>query len=118
MHQDKASAAFHQLSQTAQLETQLSALMGLRAVWVWTHDSVALGEDGTYLVPVYDRLLSPLTLVRLDAAAMISGNPRRFSRHAITARLTDVIAYDPSSPNANTLPCPTIASKAPVPPSR
>ena len=35
---------------------------------------------------------------------MIIGSPRRFSRHAIASRLIDVIAYDPSSPNANTLP--------------
>ena len=41
---------------------------------------------------------------RLDSAPMSTGSPRRFSRQAITTRLIDVIAYDPSRPNANTLP--------------
>jgi transketolase len=31
---------------------RLSALMGLPCVWVWTHDSVALGEDGPTHQPV------------------------------------------------------------------
>jgi transketolase len=31
---------------------RLSALMGLPVVWVWTHDSVALGEDGPTHQPV------------------------------------------------------------------
>ncbi len=31
---------------------RLSALMGLPAVWVWTHDSVAVGEDGPTHQPV------------------------------------------------------------------
>jgi transketolase len=31
---------------------RLSALMGLDAVWVWTHDSVGLGEDGPTHQPV------------------------------------------------------------------
>jgi len=31
---------------------RLSALMGLPAVWVWTHDSVGLGEDGPTHQPV------------------------------------------------------------------
>jgi transketolase len=31
---------------------RLSALMGLRTVWVWTHDSVAVGEDGPTHQPV------------------------------------------------------------------
>jgi transketolase len=31
---------------------RLSALMGLRVVWVWTHDSVGLGEDGPTHQPV------------------------------------------------------------------
>ena len=41
---------------------------------------------------------------RLAIRADDHGSPRRFSRQAITPRLIDVIAYDPSSPNANTLP--------------
>ena len=31
---------------------RLSALMGLPVVWVWTHDSVGLGEDGPTHQPV------------------------------------------------------------------
>jgi len=31
---------------------RLSALMGLSVVWVWTHDSVALGEDGPTHQPI------------------------------------------------------------------
>jgi transketolase len=31
---------------------RLSALMGLEALWVWTHDSVGLGEDGPTHQPV------------------------------------------------------------------
>jgi transketolase len=31
---------------------RLSALMGLPVVWVWTHDSIALGEDGPTHQPV------------------------------------------------------------------
>ncbi len=31
---------------------RLSALMGLPVIWVWTHDSVALGEDGPTHQPV------------------------------------------------------------------
>jgi transketolase len=31
---------------------RLSALMGLETVWVWTHDSVALGEDGPTHQPI------------------------------------------------------------------
>jgi transketolase len=31
---------------------RLSALMGLRNAWVWTHDSVAVGEDGPTHEPV------------------------------------------------------------------
>ena len=31
---------------------RLSALMGLRTAWVWTHDSVGLGEDGPTHQPV------------------------------------------------------------------
>jgi transketolase len=31
---------------------RLSALMGLGVVWVWTHDSIALGEDGPTHQPV------------------------------------------------------------------
>ncbi len=31
---------------------RLSALMGLETLWVWTHDSVALGEDGPTHQPV------------------------------------------------------------------
>ena len=31
---------------------RLSALMGLPLVWVWTHDSVALGEDGPTHQPI------------------------------------------------------------------
>ena len=31
---------------------RLSALMGLRVVWVWTHDSVGLGEDGPTHQPI------------------------------------------------------------------
>ena len=45
-----------------------------------------------------------ITSARLATPSMIIGSPRRFSRHAIASRLIDVIAYDPSSPNANTLP--------------
>jgi transketolase len=31
---------------------RLSALMGLRVLWVWTHDSVGLGEDGPTHQPI------------------------------------------------------------------
>ena len=31
---------------------RLSALMGLPVVWVWTHDSIGLGEDGPTHQPV------------------------------------------------------------------
>ncbi len=31
---------------------RLSALMGLPVVWVWTHDSVAVGEDGPTHEPI------------------------------------------------------------------
>jgi transketolase len=31
---------------------RLSALMGLRAIWVYTHDSIALGEDGPTHQPI------------------------------------------------------------------
>ena len=31
---------------------RLSALMGLRTAWVWTHDSVGVGEDGPTHQPV------------------------------------------------------------------
>ena len=31
---------------------RLSALMGLRTAWVWTHDSIAVGEDGPTHQPV------------------------------------------------------------------
>jgi transketolase len=31
---------------------RLSALMGLRTAWVWTHDSIALGEDGPTHQPI------------------------------------------------------------------
>ena len=49
---------------------------------------------------------------RLENAPMSTGHPRRFSRQAITARLTEVIAYDPSNPNANTFP--SLNSSPPV----
>jgi transketolase len=35
---------------------RLSALMGLRTAWVWTHDSVAVGEDGPTHQPVEHHL--------------------------------------------------------------
>src|SRR4029077_5176939 len=45
-----------------------------------------------------------ISRARLASAPTIIDSPRRFSRHAIAPRLIDVIAYDPSNPNANTLP--------------
>ncbi|HET9927661.1 MAG TPA: transketolase C-terminal domain-containing protein, partial [Rubrobacter sp.] len=47
---------------------RLSALMGLRVAWIWTHDSVGLGEDGPTHQPVEHymalRAIPNLTVVR------------------------------------------------------
>ena len=49
-------------------------------------------------------VIQGISSARLAIPSMTRGSPRRFSRHAIASRLIDVMAYDPSSPNANTLP--------------
>ncbi|CAN5868383.1 transketolase [soil metagenome] len=47
---------------------RLSALMGAKVAWVWTHDSVALGEDGPTHQPVEHymalRMIPNLTVIR------------------------------------------------------
>ena len=47
---------------------RLSALMGLKVAWIWTHDSVALGEDGPTHQPVEHymalRAIPNLTVIR------------------------------------------------------
>jgi transketolase len=45
-------ATFLMFSDYMRGSVRLSALMGLPVVWVWTHDSVALGEDGPTHQPV------------------------------------------------------------------
>jgi len=45
-------STFLMFSDYMRASVRLSALMGLPVVWVWTHDSVALGEDGPTHQPV------------------------------------------------------------------
>jgi transketolase len=45
-------ATFLMFSDYMRPSVRLSALMGLGVVWVWTHDSVGLGEDGPTHQPV------------------------------------------------------------------
>jgi transketolase len=45
-------ATFLMFSDDIRGSVRLSALMGLPVVWVWTHDSVGLGEDGPTHQPV------------------------------------------------------------------
>jgi transketolase len=47
---------------------RLSALMGIKVVWIWTHDSVGLGEDGPTHQPIEHymalRAIPNLTVIR------------------------------------------------------
>ena len=43
---------FLMFSDYMRASVRLSALMGLPVVWVWTHDSVGLGEDGPTHQPI------------------------------------------------------------------
>ena len=47
---------------------RLSALMGIKVAWIWTHDSVGLGEDGPTHQPVEHymalRMIPNLTVIR------------------------------------------------------
>jgi transketolase len=47
---------------------RLSALMGIRVAWIWTHDSVGLGEDGPTHQPIEHymalRAIPNLTVIR------------------------------------------------------
>ena len=45
-------STFLMFSDYMRASVRLSALMGLPVVWVWTHDSVGLGEDGPTHQPV------------------------------------------------------------------
>jgi transketolase len=45
-------STFLMFSDYMRASVRLSALMGLAVVWVWTHDSVGLGEDGPTHQPV------------------------------------------------------------------
>ena len=61
---------------------RLSALMGLPVVWVWTHDSVGLGEDGPTHQPIEHyaslRVIPQLWVIRPgDANETVAGVARR-----------------------------------------
>jgi transketolase len=45
-------ATFFIFSDYMRPAVRLSALMGIRAIWIWTHDSVFLGEDGPTHQPI------------------------------------------------------------------
>jgi transketolase len=45
-------ATFFVFSDYMRPAVRLSALMGVRSIWVWTHDSIFLGEDGPTHQPV------------------------------------------------------------------
>jgi transketolase len=61
-------STFLQFSDYMRGSVRLSALMGVRTAWVYTHDSVSLGEDGPTHQPVEHlmalRAIPELTLVR------------------------------------------------------
>ena len=56
---------------------RLSALMGLPSVWVWTHDSVAVGEDGPTHQPV-EHLMSLRAIPNLWSCARPTRTRRRW----------------------------------------
>jgi transketolase len=61
-------ATFFIFSDYMRPAVRLSALMGIQAIWIWTHDSVFLGEDGPTHQPIEHywalRLIPNFELVR------------------------------------------------------
>src|SRR5271165_5646835 len=80
---------------------RLSALMGLPVVWVWTHDSVALGEDGPVAlllsrqnIPVLDR--DQLTSAEeLELGGYVLWDSGAGGAQAVTAGREDGAGRDP-----------------------
>ena len=58
-------ATFFVFSDYMRPAVRLSALMGARSIWVWTHDSVFLGEDGPTHQPI-EHLASLRAMPNLD----------------------------------------------------
>ena len=70
-------ATFLQFSDYMRGAVRLGALMGTPAVWVWTHDSIFLGEDGPTHQPVEHiaalRAIPNLRVVRPATPAEVAG---------------------------------------------
>ena len=70
---------------------RLSALMGLNVVWVWTHDSVGLGEDGPTHQPV-EQCASLRTIPGLWVIRPADANETAFAWRAALERTDGPVA--------------------------
>ncbi len=70
---------------------RLSALMGLPVVWVWTHDSVGLGEDGPTHQPV-EQCASLRSIPGLWVIRPADGNETSFAWRAALERTDGPVA--------------------------
>ena len=77
------AGTFMVFSDYAKNALRLAALMGIRAVWVFTHDSIGVGEDGPTHQPVEQVPgLAPHARHGRLAALRYSGNGRRLEMRA------------------------------------
>ena len=98
---------------------RLSALMGLPVVWVWTHDSVGLGEDGPTHQPVEHyaalRAIPHLWVIRPptpnETVAGVAGRARARGRPGRAAALRARTSRRSTAPRS---PAPRACSAAPT----
>jgi transketolase len=64
---------------------RLAALMGIPSIFVWTHDSVALGEDGPTHQPI-EQLATLRAIPNLDMVRPADGNETSFAWKAVLER--------------------------------
>lgn len=64
---------------------RLAALMGIPSIFVWTHDSVALGEDGPTHQPV-EQIATLRAIPNLDVIRPADGNETAFAWKAVLER--------------------------------
>jgi transketolase len=64
---------------------RLAALMGIPSIFVWTHDSVALGEDGPTHQPI-EQLATLRAIPNLDMVRPADGNETAFAWKAVLER--------------------------------
>jgi transketolase len=64
---------------------RLAALMGIPSIFVWTHDSVALGEDGPTHQPI-EQLATLRAIPNLDMVRPADGNETAFAWKTVLSR--------------------------------